>query len=159
MVLVENNQLQASDSWHSINEEAPKVTDQSIISLAYWLENKVELANHKGKLGLSVMGDDELSQFSNELNSFELICINFPTFTDGRGYSLATSIRAAGYKNGLRAVGDILPDQVFYLSRVGFDAFEVADTVAAEFTLNKLKEFSVVSQPASDDRAVINQSG
>ena len=156
MVLVENNQLQVTDSWHSINEETPQITDKSIVSLAYWLENKAELTNHKGKLGLSVMGDDELSQFSNELNSFDLICINFPTFTDGRGYSLATSIRAAGYKNGLRAVGDILPDQVFYLSRVGFNSFELADIELAEFAITKLKEFSVVSQPASDDRAAIN---
>ena len=156
MVLVENNQLQVTDSWHSINEETPQITDKSIVNLAYWLENKAELTNHKGKLGLSVMGDDELSQFSNELNSFDLVCINFPTFTDGRGYSLATSIRAAGYKNGLRAVGDILPDQVFYLSRVGFNSFELANTELAEFAITKLKEFSVVSQPASDDRAAIN---
>ena len=159
MVLVENNQLQTTDSWHHIDEETPQLADHCIVSLAYYLEHKTDISNNEGELGLAVFGDDDLSLFADELNSFKLICINFPIFTDGRGYSLATSIRAAGYKNSLRAIGDILPDQVFYLSRVGFTALELADTAAAEFALSKLKEFSVVSQPASDGRAVINQSG
>ena len=58
----------------------------------------------------------------------DLVAINFPKFGDGRGYSKARLLRERhGYKGELRAVGEVLGDQLFYMHRCGFDAFELVD--------------------------------
>src|SRR4029077_2163150 len=55
-----------------------------------------------------------------------LLAVDFPKFTDGRGYSVAYLLRSRfGYRGELRAIGDVLPDQLFFMRRVGFDAFAV----------------------------------
>jgi uncharacterized protein (DUF934 family) len=57
------------------------------------------------------------------LDRLALIEINFPSFADGRGYSAARILREAGYQGELRAVGDVLIDQLSHMRRCGFDAF------------------------------------
>lgn len=99
-------------------------------------------------------GDDarELLPFVDRL---ALVEISFPAFGDGRGYSSARILREAGYTGELRAVGDVLVDQLAYMRRCGFDAFapnEAIDENAAQEALNRWPE---VYQPASDDRTPI----
>ncbi len=71
------------------------------------------------------------------LDRLQLVEVNFPSFTDGRGYSAARILREAGYTGELRAVGDVLVDQLFAMRRCGFDSFapdaalEPADVEAA----------------------------
>jgi uncharacterized protein (DUF934 family) len=50
--------------------------------------------------------------------------VNFPAYTDGRGYSAARILREAGYTGELRAVGDVLVDQISHMRRCGFDSFK-----------------------------------
>lgn len=57
------------------------------------------------------------------LDRLQLVEVNFPVFGDGRGYSSARILREAGYSGELRAVGDVLIDQLAYMRRCGFDAF------------------------------------
>ena len=57
------------------------------------------------------------------LDRLALVEVNFPAFGDGRGYSAARILREAGYKGELRAVGDVLPDQILAMRRCGFDSF------------------------------------
>lgn len=57
------------------------------------------------------------------LERIALVEVNFPAYTDGRGYSAARILREAGYTGELRAVGDVLIDQLFPMRRCGFDAF------------------------------------
>lgn len=71
------------------------------------------------------------------------IAIEFPSFTDGRGYSHARLLRERlGWKGELRAVGDVGRDQLFYLSRCGFDAFVLKDASRLEEALASLEDFS-----------------
>ncbi len=89
------------------------------------------------------------------LDRLKLVEVNFPAFTDGRGYSAARILREAGYAGELRAVGDVLVDQLFALRRCGFDSFapEVAlDPADAEAALDRWNE---VYQAAADGRAAI----
>jgi uncharacterized protein (DUF934 family) len=71
------------------------------------------------------------------LDRIRLVEVNFPAYTDGRGYSAARILREAGYDGELRAVGDVLIDQLSHMRRCGFDAFapdrplNVADAEAA----------------------------
>lgn len=96
-------------------------------NIAPWLASDIELT-------------DELAA---ELASAPLIAIDFPVFTDGRGYSTARLLRERyGYQGEVRAVGDVLIDQLFYLSRCGFDAFSLREDQIIEDALRALKTFS-----------------
>ncbi len=89
------------------------------------------------------------------LDRLQLVEVNFPVFGDGRGYSAARILREAGYQGELRAVGDVLVDQIAYMRRCGFDAFapdvplEPADAEAA------WNRYGDVYQPTVDGRSAI----
>lgn len=98
---------------------------------------------------------DDVRALIPHLATLRLIEVNFPAFTDGRGYSAARVLREAGYTGELRAVGDVLVDQIAAMRRCGFDSFEPekpfdhADAEAA------LARWDHVYQPAADGRAPI----
>ncbi len=89
------------------------------------------------------------------LDRLQLIEVNFPVFGDGRGYSAARILREAGYAGELRAVGEVLVDQIAFMRRCGFDAFapevplDPADAEAA------FARYDQVYQPTIDGRAPI----
>lgn len=66
---------------------------------------------------------DDARDLLPHLGQIGLVEVNFPVFGDGRGYSAARILREAGYAGELRAVGDVLVDQLFALRRCGFDSF------------------------------------
>jgi uncharacterized protein (DUF934 family) len=81
--------------------------------------------------------------------------VNFPAFTDGRGLSAARTLREAGYTGELRAVGDVLIDQLSNMRRCGFDSFAPSkrlDEADAEAAFNRWPQ---VYQPAADGRVPI----
>lgn len=99
-------------------------------------------------------GDDARALIPH-LGGLRLIEVNFPAFTDGRGYSAARVLREAGYEGELRAVGEVLVDQLFAMRRCGFDAFEPDrpfDPADAEAALGR---WDNVYQPAADGHAPI----
>ncbi|WP_341711676.1 DUF934 domain-containing protein [Erythrobacter sp.] len=99
-------------------------------------------------------GDDarELIPF---LDRLALIEVNFPAFGDGRGYSSARILREAGYTGELRAVGDVLVDQIAYMRRCGFDAFAPDQTLDQDDVEAAFARWPEVYQPAADGRAAI----
>ena len=105
--------------------------------------------------GLLVRADDELAAVLAAAARSPLVAIDFATFNDGRGYSFARQLRAAGYDGDLRAVGEVLRDQAFYLARCGFSSFVPATHVAIDEFMAGLADFSLVYQPAADDRPII----
>jgi uncharacterized protein (DUF934 family) len=89
------------------------------------------------------------------LDRIRLVEVNFPAFTDGRGYSAARILREAGYEGELRAVGDVLIDQLSHMRRCGFDSFapdRPLNPADAEAAFNRWPE---VYQAATDDRVPI----
>ena len=98
---------------------------------------------------------DEARDLLPHLERLRLIEINFPVYGDGRGYTAARVLREAGYAGELRAVGDVLVDQVAFMRRCGFDAFapeaplDPADAQAA------FERYPEVYQPTVDGRAPI----
>ncbi|MXO51288.1 DUF934 domain-containing protein [Erythrobacter gaetbuli] len=99
-------------------------------------------------------GDDARALIPH-LGRLSLVEVNFPAFGDGRGYSSARILREAGYEGELRAVGDVLVDQVAYMRRCGFDAFE-PDAALDEGDLESaLDRWPEVYQPAADARQPI----
>lgn len=89
------------------------------------------------------------------LARLQLIEVNFPVFGDGRGYSAARILREAGYQGELRAVGDVLVDQLAYLRRCGFDAFAPEVPLDPADAENAFGRYAEVYQPTTDGRAPI----
>jgi uncharacterized protein (DUF934 family) len=89
------------------------------------------------------------------LDRIRLVEVNFPAFGDGRGYSAARVLREAGYTGELRAVGDVLVDQIAYMKRCGFDAFLPDQPLDAGDVENALTRWPDVYQPTTDGRVPI----
>ena len=99
-------------------------------------------------------GDDARALIPH-LDRLRLIEVNFPAFTDGRGYSAARVLREAGYAGELRAVGDVLVDQLAFMRRCGFDAFDPDKALDPEDAKAALARWPEVYQPAADGRMPI----
>ncbi|MFV1591452.1 DUF934 domain-containing protein [Phaeobacter sp. JH20_36] len=79
---------------------------------------------------IEMQPDADPSALSNQLPGLEMIRIHFPSFADGRGFTLARRLRLAGYTGRLRAYGHVLADQYAMARRSGFDEVEISDDLA-----------------------------
>ena len=105
---------------------------------------------HRGVWFRSCDRPEELQQ---DIASFAVIAVDFPKFADGRGYTIAYLLRERlGYTGELRAIGDVLRDQMYYMQRVGFDAFAPRTDKDINQALKALGDFSVSYQASNDDK-------
>jgi len=81
-----------------------------------------------------------------------MIALEFDTFADGRGFSMARMLRRAGYQGEIRAVGDVAMDRIDFMQRVGFNAFELRDDQDVTQVLSKFGEVTVHFQPSADGK-------
>ena len=96
--------------------------------------------------------DDDFESAVPRLLALEMIAIDFPSFRDGRGYSIAKLLRTRyGWNGELRAIGDVLRDQLNYMRRCGFDAFAVRADKDIEDALKSFGFYSVTYQAGVDD--------
>lgn len=118
-----------------------------IVPLSLWESRSDDLLAHPGRIGVWLDSDEQPERIFSHLARFQLVAVNFPQFTDGRGYSIARLLRERlGYKGELRAIGDVLRDQIYYLSRCGFDAFALRADQNAEAALAAFDDFSEAYQ-------------
>ena len=89
------------------------------------------------------------------LDRLRLVEVAFPTFRDGRGYSAARILREAGYAGELRAAGDVLVDQLWFMRRAGFDSFAPAKALDAAAVDRALNRYDAVYQKAADSRVPV----
>ena len=124
----------------------------ALIPLPLWLASRDAFAARQLRIGILLEADDDPRDLLPDIARLELIAVNFKRFTDGRGYSIARLLRARyGYRGELRAVGDILLDQLFYLMRVGFDAYALRDDQDPAAAQAALRAFSTSYQAGADD--------
>ncbi|MBR0568043.1 DUF934 domain-containing protein [Azoarcus sp. L1K30] len=128
-----------------------------IVPLAVWLARRDTLGAQAeaGVLGVWLAGTEDPATLADDLLRLQLIAVDFPKFADGRGYSIATLLRARhGYGGELRAIGEVLRDQFSYLTRCGFDSLQPATgrytRPQLEAALASLKDFSDPYQGAVD---------
>lgn len=135
MATLIKNATIAADNWQRLEPGAdgrlpdiPAAGD-ILVPLALWQAAAgALLARSGGRLGVWLGGGEDPVQIADSLAAFHLIAVHFPQFTDGRGYSIARLLRERyGWRGELRAIGDVQRDQLFYLSRCGFDAFLLND--------------------------------
>jgi len=153
MALIKDGRL-AEDPWVAVEDEGPlPLAVQVIVGLARWREQREALLAGNAPLGIRLAGDQPPELIAGDLRHFELVALEFPKFTDGRAYSYARLLRERyGYRGELRAVGNVLRDQVLFMRRCGFDAFEVAGAAALDGWRTATREITVRYQPAADRR-------
>lgn len=160
--LIKNKQI-APDTWQQLKPAAAggslaltanvPLTGDWIVPLAIWNEQRsqrAETSGRSGRNGVLLENTDDPRALAADFDKLALIAVRFPKFTDGRGYSIARLLRRLGWKGELRAVGDVLRDQLFYMARCGFDAFELRADQDAQSALCAFSDFSAPYQPAVD---------
>jgi len=110
-----------------------------------------ELDGLNGHYGVRIKPGDDVRLLEPYLEKLTLIEVSFPGFRDGRGYSTARILREdLKFTGVIRAVGDVLRDQLFYMLRCGFDEFAVKDRDPSEAVQSAAKRFSTTYQGAAD---------
>jgi uncharacterized protein (DUF934 family) len=134
-------------------ESAAVPSGKVIVPLQVWQAQREQLQG-RAEIGVWLNSDERAEALQDDLHCFAVIAVNFPKFADGRGYSIAHHLRVRlGYRGELRAIGDVLRDQMFYMRRVGFDAFQPRADKDIHEALKGLSDFSL-SYQASTDQAL-----
>ncbi|WP_373997251.1 DUF934 domain-containing protein [Duganella sp. SG902] len=126
-----------------------------IVPLSLWLVQREVLAARTaaGEIAVWIASDERPETLKGLLDQFPLIAVDFPKFTDGRGYSIAYNLRTRlGWTGELRAIGDVLRDQLFSMRRVGFDAYSVRADRDPHDALKGLSDFSETYQASVDQK-------
>ncbi|HUY02010.1 MAG TPA: DUF934 domain-containing protein [Rhodocyclaceae bacterium] len=156
------NGIVVEDAWRVVAlaaAETPETVKLPIgpllVPISVWGARRAELIRreyeHGWPLGVWLAAEEGPEAIAADLDDFTVVAIEFSKFTDGRGYSTARLLRTRyGYAGELRAFGDVLRDQLFYLSRVGFDAFAVRPDKNIEAARAGLADFSAAYQGAAD---------
>ena len=129
------NRAVAVDTWKTLKlaeGETPETValpeGDVIFPLAVWQARKAEIVSCHKRIGLLIEPDERVEDIVADLEYFIVIAVDFPKFVDGRGYSTASLLRQRyHYQGELRAVGDVLHDQLFFMQRVGFDSYALKD--------------------------------
>ena len=158
--LIRNREV-VEDTWRTLqaDETVPEDGDV-IVPLSVWREQQQLPGARNGTTGVWLgPADDPADLDPADIGEWPaLIAVHFPAFTDGRGYSTARLLRQRyGFKGELRAIGDILRDQLYELARCGFDSFALrADQNAAE-ALRAFDDFSESYQTDADRGALFER--
>jgi uncharacterized protein (DUF934 family) len=153
--IIRKRAIVSDDFTHVADDAEPAAGSQPIVTLARYVKHGGELHEKFPRLGVRVPSD-KLPQDIPQVERLALIAIEFPKFTDGRGYSVGKMLRDRhGFKGELRAVGWVLRDNLAYMERVGFDAFEVKPGKPLESALQAFGELSVSYQADAGDKRPI----
>jgi uncharacterized protein (DUF934 family) len=124
-----------------------------IVSLEQWREHRDSLLSRGEPLGILLRSNEKPADISADIEHFAVIALDFPAFGDGRAYSSARLLRDRyNYQGEIRAVGDVLLEQLHFMNRVGFDAYLVASDNAVKDWETAAADISVWYQHTGDGR-------
>jgi uncharacterized protein (DUF934 family) len=152
------NESIVDDSWLLLKLAAGESVESvalpdgpALLPLAVWQARKQEVIARNQPIGVWLESSEGPEAIAGELDRFAVIGVNFPKFTDGRSYSTARLLRERyGYRGEIRALGDVLRDQLFFMKRCGIDAYAVRADKDIEQALAGLCAFSESYQAAVD---------
>jgi uncharacterized protein (DUF934 family) len=126
---------------------------KTIVPLKVWLAQKSVLQQRQD-IAVWFASDEQAKELGEDVSRFSLLAVDFPKFADGRGYSIAYNLRSRfGFAGELRAIGDVLRDQLFYMQRVGFNAFATREDKSIHEAIKGLSDFSEKYQAAWDEKS------
>ncbi len=158
MKLIKNRKI-VEDTWLTVADDAPLPDEGDVVvSLSRLEQHASELRARPGLVGVRLEADVSIDQVKPFLSLLSLIKVDFPKYTDGRSYSTARLLRDRHeYRGEIRAVGNVLRDQLFYMARCGIDCFELQAGKDLEDALEAFDDFSTSYQAAADDRRPLFQ--
>ncbi len=158
MALIRDGRL-VEDQFVGVADDG-EMPDQGpvIVSLARWQSESEQLLRRGTPVGVRLKSDEHPEVIAGELGQLAVVALEFPVFRDGRAYSYARLLRDRyGFEGEVRAIGDVLLEQLHYMERVGFNAFEFdSDDPERAFRIAS-EDFSAWYQPAADRRATVAQ--
>ena len=129
-----------------------------IVTLARFQGEKENLFAHHSPVGVRLASNENPQVLKADLPRLAVVVLEFPKFRDGRPFSWARMLRTRfGYKGEIRATGDFLTDQLAFMARTGFDAFEVRQDFALGEYTRAMREITHPYQPAADGQKTIRQ--
>jgi uncharacterized protein (DUF934 family) len=141
--IIRNGSVVAND-WQVITDAqaAARARGKVILPLTAFIAH-AELLQRKDVPGLLLNSDELPENFPGKLSALPVIAVNFPAFTDGRGFTIGNLLREQYHYTGeLRAYGSFIRDQLYYLKRCGFDSFEFTTNVDLAAAAKSLNDFS-----------------
>lgn len=141
------------DIWTIVEDDAPFPDGgHGLVSKARWLAERETLKATRTAVGLVLRAGEELDEILADLAHFRVIALDFPKFSDGRSYSTARLLREHhGFAGELRAIGDVLIDQIALMRRCGFDAFVISHApTRAALESGRYPEVPYYTQPIAD---------
>ena len=139
--------LSESETPENVNVPSGKV----IVPLKVWQRQRHTLSQ-RADIGVWLASNERADELQCDVSKFPVLAVDFPKFTDGRGYSIAYHLRNRfGYRGELRAIGDVLRDQLFYMKRVGFDSFAMRPDANINSAVKSLEDFSLSYQASVND--------
>ena len=138
------------DQWQVLEKDATDIpSGPVIVPFALWESQREQLSGRE-QLGVWLDSDQSPKLIADDLSQFAVVALNFPAFTDGRGFTYGRELREQhNYSGEIRAIGDFMRDQLFYLQRCGFDAYAIENT-DIDAAVASLTVFSDTYQAAID---------
>ncbi|MBX3183423.1 MAG: DUF934 domain-containing protein [Polyangiaceae bacterium] len=153
MLIIQDRAI-VDDSFTHLDDDTPIPSAGDVtVTLSRLQSERERLAQHTGRVGVRLKSDQLPTDVAAELPLLDLIMVEFPKFTDGRGYTTGRLLRDRyGYQGELRAFGHVLRDQLFYMARCGYTSFVMAPGRSLESALEAFNDFSQSYQAAADER-------
>ena len=155
--LIKNGEL-VQDNWTVLREATgPDVLTavpgkNFIVPLEFWKMYQDKLEDYFGDIAIWLDSDENVNDIGSDLRQFTLIALNFPVFSDGRSYTNARELRQhLNYEGEIRAIGDVLRDQMFYMARCGFNSFEIRHDQDPDACLSAFNDFQTGYQSSIDE--------
>jgi len=155
--ILKNGQVH-SDNWQVLRPEADTDLATLNVPAGHWLvpfalwQSQCDSLIQRDDVGVWLSPSDVLSEVAIHFNRWPLVAIDFPKFTDGRGYSIAWRVRNHyKYEGELRAIGNVLVDQLFFMLRVGFDTLALDPNVVVATAERNLAPFPDTYQGSTDN--------
>jgi uncharacterized protein (DUF934 family) len=148
MPLLINQRIVTEDPWQLIDQaaldEGLSLPDSGPVAvpLTWYRQHREALQQRNGPLGVIVNGDDDLTALYADHSQLDLVAIEFPTFRDGRGFSIAKQLVRSGFAQQIRAIGHVTRDRLALMQSSGFNAFDISDE---GFHTDHLQAFSEIS--------------
>ncbi len=138
------------DDWSYIADEDPLPEEGKLIfSLERFLKEEQGLKKTNLSLGVVLRAGEKAEELADHIEALELIAVDFPSFSDGRGFSAARILRDGLHYGGeVRAVGPFILDQIGFMMRVGISSFALDNPrLRADLEAGNLNQVTAYTQP------------
>jgi uncharacterized protein (DUF934 family) len=155
--IIKNGEI-VDDPWRIMRlekDQAPETThlpqESTLFPLAVWKARRAEILPRVETAGVWLASDEAPEDIADDVGLFRIVGIDFPKFADGRGYTSARLLRERfRFEGEIRAIGDVLQDQLYLMKRCGIDAFAVRPDKDIHAALAGLSVFSESYQAGVD---------